>query len=319
MLFFSNNDTLTGGDVSGVGQTEIPTEYMPIYQAAEKTYNVPWYVLAAVHRIETNFGTIKPMISPVGALGHMQFMCKTWVGWSSPGGDGIGNCDPSINYTNVILIKKYGGYGVDGDRDMRADPFNPTDAIFTAAKYLAANGAASGNVENALYAYNHSTEYVQEVMQYAQSYVVQADMTPDGAYEVDVGDSGLAWPVPCTKRVTSGFAVRTDPSTGVLKMHNGIDIANGQTCFRTPIIAAADGVVSYAGALGTYGNVVFVDHGNGMQTRYPHMDSVSVRVGQKVKQGDKVGLLGSTGDSTGPHLHFEIRINDKPYDPIKFY
>lgn len=316
-LLFSNN-SVSSGPISGVGQAEIPPEYIPLYQAAEKTYNVPWNLLAAVHRVETNFGTITPMISSVGALGHMQFMCRTWVGWSVPGND-VGACDASVDYTNISLIKENGGYGIDGNGDGKADPFNPNDAIFSAAKYLAANGAASGKLEQALLAYNNSTEYVQKVLQYAHSYVLAPELSPDGAFMVEIGQSGLAWPVPCTNRVTSPFGVRQHPISGELKMHNGIDIANGQACYRSSVVSALDGVVTFAGTLGGYGYVVYVDHGGGMTTRYAHLDAISVFLGQTVKTGQVVGLLGSTGDSTGPHLHYEIRLNDNPTDPLKFY
>lgn len=159
------------GNITEFGANEIPAAYIPIYKAAAEKYGVPWNLLAAHHRIETTFSTISPMISPVGAIGHMQFMPLTWIGWSYPG-DRLGNANiPEPILTSPAMIKKYGGYGTDGDGDGKADPMNLTDAVFSAAKYLAANGAASGNLRKAVYAYNHSAEYVNDVLKYTGLYV----------------------------------------------------------------------------------------------------------------------------------------------------
>ncbi|MEK5391275.1 lytic transglycosylase domain-containing protein [Margalitia sp. FSL K6-0131] len=150
---------------------KIPAQYIPIYKAAEKKYGVPWYVLAAHHRVETRFSTMKTMVSPVGAEGPMQFMPCTFVGWKHPScsGKGKGNI-PKEEKENPAVIRKYGGYGVDADGDGVADPFNIYDAIFSAANYLAHNGATNGNLKKAIYAYNHSNEYVKEVLYYAKEY-----------------------------------------------------------------------------------------------------------------------------------------------------
>lgn len=149
----------------------IPEKYIPIYKAAEKKYGVPWYVLAAHHRVESKFSTMNPMVSPVGAEGPMQFMPCTFVGWKHPScsGKGKGNI-PEKDKTNPTLIKKYGGYGVDADGDGKADPFDDADAIFSAANYLAKNGAANGHLKKAIYSYNHSDKYVLEVMYYMNIY-----------------------------------------------------------------------------------------------------------------------------------------------------
>ncbi|WHY83162.1 lytic transglycosylase domain-containing protein [Siminovitchia fortis] len=150
---------------------EVPSEFMPIYKAAEMEYGVPWYLLAAHHRVETIFSTMDPMISPVGAEGHMQFMPCTFVGWSHPSCDGLGTGDiPEDEKTDPAVIKKYGGYGVDANGDGKADPWDIEDSIFTAANYLAKNGAAAGDFEKAVFAYNHSNEYVEEVLYYAEKY-----------------------------------------------------------------------------------------------------------------------------------------------------
>jgi len=150
---------------------DIPAKFIPIYKAAEKKYGVPWYVLAAHHRVETRFSTMKTMISPVGAEGPMQFMPCTFVGWKHPSCSGLGKGNISKkDKENPAIIQKYGGYGVDADGDGIADPFNIYDAVFSAANYLAHNGAADGNVKKAVYSYNHSNEYVKEVLHYANVY-----------------------------------------------------------------------------------------------------------------------------------------------------
>lgn len=109
---------------------------------------------------------------------------------------------------------------------------------------------------------------------------------------------------PVQGRITSRPGMRKHPTLKRRKMHMGTDIAARS---GTPIKAAADGVVSYAGWAGGYGKVVYINHSSGVQTRYAHMSAISVRTGQSVSQGSEVGKVGSTGRSTGPHLHFEER------------
>ncbi len=114
---------------------------------------------------------------------------------------------------------------------------------------------------------------------------------------------------------SSQFGYRSDPFTGGGAMHSGIDFKGAH---GSPILAAADGVVTFAGWRGGYGRCVEVTHGNGMLTRYAHMSSLAVSQGQRVGRGAQLGGMGSTGRSTGTHLHFEVRINGKAVDPAKF-
>ncbi|WP_438310536.1 lytic transglycosylase domain-containing protein [Sporosarcina sp. FA9] len=147
------------------GATHIPEKYIPIYKEAAVAYGIPWTLLAAHHRIETRFSTMDSLISPAGAEGHMQFMPCTFVGWSYPGCTGLGKGDiPESEKTDPAVIEKYGGYGVDGNGDGIADPFNIEDAVHSAAKYLANSGAADGNYEKAIFNYNRSDKYVQDVL-----------------------------------------------------------------------------------------------------------------------------------------------------------
>jgi murein DD-endopeptidase MepM/ murein hydrolase activator NlpD len=115
--------------------------------------------------------------------------------------------------------------------------------------------------------------------------------------------------------ISSGFGVRSDPFTGDAAFHAGLDFRGP---IGAPIYAAAAGSVSFAGIRSGYGNCVEVDHGNGLMTRYAHMSRIGAHIGQKVGPGDVLGAIGSTGRSTGPHLHFEVRINDRPVNPRPF-
>ncbi|MDO4566129.1 MAG: peptidoglycan DD-metalloendopeptidase family protein [Oscillospiraceae bacterium] len=125
-----------------------------------------------------------------------------------------------------------------------------------------------------------------------------------------------AWPVPGFTRISSGFGWRT--LYGKTNYHGGIDIA-GSGIYGAPIIASNDGTVkvAYAGWTG-YGHYVMIDHGGNNWTVYGHMSRIAVSVGQYVKQGETIGYVGSTGNSTGPHLHFEIRINGTKVNPINY-
>lgn len=114
---------------------------------------------------------------------------------------------------------------------------------------------------------------------------------------------------------TSGFGVRKSPYGDKDKMHEGLDIANHS---GTPIRSTANGVVKYAGMKAGYGQLVVVDHGYGMETWYGHSSKVLVRLGQKIKRGDSIALIGNSGRSTGPHVHYEVRVNGIPVDPLPY-
>lgn len=121
---------------------------------------------------------------------------------------------------------------------------------------------------------------------------------------------------PTTGVITSDFGARVDPVYGVQAYHEGIDIADD---YGTQVVATAAGTVIFAGPTdGGYGNLVEIDHGNGIVTRYGHNSVVLVSPGQQVRQGDVISLMGSTGKSTGSHLHYEVDVNGTPVDPIVF-
>ena len=115
--------------------------------------------------------------------------------------------------------------------------------------------------------------------------------------------------------LSSGFGVRSDPFLGRPAMHTGLDFRSST---GDPVRATATGVVESAGYNGGYGKMVEIDHGNGFSTRYGHMSEIEVKVGQQIKIGQIIGRVGSTGRSTGPHLHYETRIDGDAVDPQKF-
>jgi len=121
------------------------------------------------------------------------------------------------------------------------------------------------------------------------------------------------WPI--EGRITSKFGDRQDPFLFGSKFHSGFDIA---AQYYAPVKAAGSGEVTFAAYSGDYGNCVIIDHGYGIASVYGHNSSILVKVGQKVKKGDTIAKAGSTGRSTGPHVHFEVRIDDKPVDPSGF-
>ena len=125
----------------------------------------------------------------------------------------------------------------------------------------------------------------------------------------------MAWPVPGYTRISSPFGYRTHPITGVYKLHTGTDIPAPT---GTGFLAANDGIVVKAGYNSAYGNMVIIDHGGGIQTLYAHGSKISVSVGEVVHKGDEVLEVGSTGYATGPHAHFEVRINGSPVEPLDY-
>lgn len=120
---------------------------------------------------------------------------------------------------------------------------------------------------------------------------------------------------PVKGMISYGFGWRRDPFTGQRAFHKGIDVVAPR---GTVIRAPADGVVTKAARLGSYGNVIYISHGNGLTTRYAHLDGFSVRPGQEVRRGEPIGILGNTGRSLGAHLHYEILLNNTKVNPTQY-
>jgi murein DD-endopeptidase MepM/ murein hydrolase activator NlpD len=113
-------------------------------------------------------------------------------------------------------------------------------------------------------------------------------------------------------RLSSDYGIRTHPVLGGRRAHSGVDLAGAS---GTPVYATADGLVSRADRFGSYGNYIAIEHGGELQTRYAHLSGFEVTAGQRVTKGQLIGYVGSTGRSTGPHLHYEVRVAGEPVDP----
>lgn len=120
---------------------------------------------------------------------------------------------------------------------------------------------------------------------------------------------------PAQGRFTSGFGYRISPFTGLPEMHKGLDVA---ALRGEPILAAADGIVSFVGTERFFGKTIVIDHGHGVSTRYAHCDNIEKKHGEAVKRGDVIAKVGNTGRSTGPHLHYEVRLNGVQVNPKRY-
>ncbi len=140
---------------------------------------------------------------------------------------------------------------------------------------------------------------------------------PEQPHPIAAGRGGFAWPLPSATpgRVSSDFGHRADPLGDGAKHHSGLDLAAPE---GTPILAVKGGVVRRAGVAGGYGNLVEIDHGDGVSTRYAHQAELRVEPGQRVEAGEVIGTVGSTGRSTGPHLHLEVRVDGEAVDPDRY-
>ena len=141
-----------------------------------------------------------------------------------------------------------------------------------------------------------------------------ADLSDMRGLTVAAATLPLARPTENTTE-SSGFGVRVDPFTGEPAFHSGQDFAGA---FMSPIRATAPGVISFTGLRSGYGNTVEIDHGRGFKTRYAHLQAIFVTVGQRVALGQKIAAMGSTGRSTGDHLHYEVWVNGRPQNPLRF-
>ena len=148
----------------------------------------------------------------------------------------------------------------------------------------------------------------------AQKQQATSSSTSSGASSNAVVTSG-SWPVPGYSRISSPYGYRIHPVTGASSIHTGIDIPAPT---GTPVTAYDSGTVIYSGVQGTYGNTVMIRHNDGKVTLYAHNSALNVSVGQTVQKGQVVAKIGSTGRSTGPHLHFEIRVNGSHTNPMNY-
>ena len=184
-----------------------------------------------------------------------------------------------------------------------------------ASRVLEQNGVSPSGGSLLPINFSNSVSSAQDNPFQARIFEVEARLREAQDYERAMRSLPLAIPVTTQYRETSGFGYRIDPFGRGSKFHEGADLA---AFTGAPIVATAPGKVTFAGVKGSYGRTVEIDHGSGFRTLYGHMNSINVKAGQEVAIGSKVGTMGSTGRSTGPHLHYEIYFRGKSYDPIKF-
>lgn len=152
-----------------------------------------------------------------------------------------------------------------------------------------------------------------EALLQARAAAASGSTGPAPSGPMPTGGGSLAWPA--AGPVTSPYGYRIHPIFGYSRLHSGVDIGAG---YGAPVVAGDNGEVAYVGVMSGYGNVVIVDHGGGMATTYNHLSAFGVSSGQSVKRGQVVGAVGCTGWCTGPHLHFEVRINGTAVDPMPY-
>lgn len=165
-------------------------------------------------------------------------------------------------------------------------------------------------------------EQIEDIKRYLEYYKYQddeadgpVDALPPGWVPVE-SPEGFVWPVPNVYTITSYFGIRKDPINGSESYHDGLDIAANT---GTPVVAAKKGTIIRASAMGTAGKTIIVDIGDETELRYYHLSAIAVHVGDVVEVGEVMGAVGSTGRSTGPHLHFQINKSGDPIDPLPFF
>ena len=154
---------------------------------------------------------------------------------------------------------------------------------------------------------NNQNDFEEEEIKMTKEDIRKLDLSKIESYE-------LYWPVVSTK-ITSEFGNRMHPVLKENRFHRGVDISSVK---GAAVNSGVKGIVTYAGVKGNYGNMIEVRRSDGLKVRYAHLSKIEVRVGQRIQEGDKIGEVGSTGMATGPHLHYEVLIEDIPVDPMKF-
>jgi len=180
------------------------------------------------------------------------------------------------------------------------EPFNPLEGELSFQDHTIIS-SMNRSLDRLMTEVNIQERSFQELVEYLEDQKSLLASTP------------AIWPV--KGWLTSTFGYRSSPFTGRRELHKGLDIA---TRSGTPVIAPADGLVVFAGREGGFGNMVVIDHGYGITTRYGHNSSLEVKLGQKVKRGDMIARVGNTGRSTGPHVHYEVAVNGVSVNPSRY-
>ena len=173
---------------------------------------------------------------------------------------------------------------------------------------------ATENLENAQQAVNAQQQQVNQLQQQANARTQSTTTSTPKANTVYKGGT-LAWPTPSCYTITSYFGMREHPIYGDQRYHSGIDIG---AAYGAKIVAAENGTVMTAARSSSYGNMIVVQHDNGLTTLYAHLSQINVSVNQRVTRGQTIGLVGSTGNSTGPHLHFEVSNGSSRLNPLDY-
>ncbi len=279
---YSSGGPTTGTEPSPAAISDIPGDYLAVYQQAAPTCpGLDWSVLAGIGKIETNHGRLNaPGVhngeNSAGAGGPMQFLQPTFASVVRKHPPPSGGMQPPSRY-------------------------DPHDAIYTAAGYLCDGGARDNHdLRAAIYQYNHADWYVRQVLDQAAAYRAAQQPHPDQG----------AWVVPTDGRCSSGFGTRNG------EFHKGQDIA---APIGTPVLAASSGTVIASGPASGYGLWIRIQHPDGTITTYGHNHRNHVTTGQVVQKGHNIGDVGNRGQSTGPHLHFQLEQAGQPLDPTAFY
>lgn len=191
-----------------------------------------------------------------------------------------------------------------------------TDAQAKKAKVEDKESEQQVLLDQAIHDRDTSERMYEEIMAASQevaNMIRRSHMSSAGYSGAPAGAGGMIWPI--SGPITSEFGWRTHPIFGTARFHSGLDIGGD---YGMPIYAAASGTVIYAGWISGYGNAVIIDHGGGVTTLYGHNDSLNVSEGENVAQGQVIAMCGSTGNSTGPHCHFEVRENGEPVSPYGY-
>ncbi len=200
--------------------------------------------------------------------------------------------------------------------DKQAELAAYNERINSADAELSATDANISEIEAAMQAEENNIAAIEaEIKRREEEARQQAESSGETYETVSIGDISFIWPIPDATTVTSNFGSREQPMEGASTNHNGIDISSST---GTSVVAAASGTVVISTYSASAGNYIMINHGGGVYTVYMHMSSLSVSVDEEVSQGQQIGLSGSTGYSTGPHLHFGIRINGSYVDPLSY-
>ncbi|HVL64608.1 MAG TPA: peptidoglycan DD-metalloendopeptidase family protein [Actinomycetota bacterium] len=190
-------------------------------------------------------------------------------------------------------------------RDARADALAELEGVLDTKQTLLAQ------VESKKSKY----EAVQQQLEQESAQIAQLLSSPSSSSAPPPATGGGTFAWPASGPVTSPYGYRTHPIFGDRRLHTGIDIGAG---YGATVISSERGSVAFVGVMSGYGNVVVVDHGGGLATTYNHLSAFSVSSGQRVSRGTPVGAVGCSGYCTGPHLHFEVRVNGSPVDPMPY-